>query len=53
MLDSIEGIGKIKKQKLLKKFKNINSIKLASIEDLMTVEGINEKIAITINNFFK
>ena len=53
VLDSIEGIGKIKKQKLLKEFKNINSIKLASIKELMTVEGINEKIAITINNFFK
>ena len=47
-LDHISGIGKIKKQRLIKKFKNIKNIKLASKEDLMTIQGINEKIAIKI-----
>ncbi|MAK16588.1 MAG: excinuclease ABC subunit C [Gammaproteobacteria bacterium] len=51
-LDSIEGIGKIKKLRLLKGFKNINSIKSASIEELMTIDGINEKIAKTIKDYF-
>ena len=49
-LDKIFGIGKVLKHKLLKKFKNIKNIKLASLEDLMTVEGINEKIAISIKS---
>ena len=44
-LDLIPGIGKILKSRLLIKFKNIKSISEASIEDLMTLNGINEKIA--------
>jgi len=44
-LDLIPGIGKVLKKKLLNKFKNIKSISEASIEDLMTINGINEKIA--------
>ncbi len=53
VLDNITGIGSIKKQRLLKKFKNIKNIKLASIHDLMTVDGINEKIATTIYKRFR
>ncbi len=49
-LDSIKGVGPILKQKLLKKFKNITKIKSASVDDLMTVNGINEKIAKLIIN---
>tara|TARA_X000000950_G_scaffold288894_1_gene408151 strand:+ start:2302 stop:4083 length:1782 start_codon:yes stop_codon:yes gene_type:complete len=52
-LDLIKGIGKIKKQRLLKEFKNINSIKIASIRELMTINGINEKIALNIKKKFK
>ena len=44
-LDLIPGIGQVLKRRLLNKFKNIKSISEASIEDLMTVNGINEKIA--------
>jgi excinuclease ABC subunit C len=44
-LDSIKGVGAILKRRLLKKFKSIKNIKLASLSDLMTVDGINEKIA--------
>ena len=47
-LDSVEGIGKVLKQRLLKSFKNVRKIKLSSKEDLMTVKGINEKIATEI-----
>ncbi len=47
-LDSIDGIGKIKKQRLIIKFKNLNNICEASIEELMTVNGINEKMATKI-----
>ena len=44
-LDSIPGIGGVIKSRLLKKFKSIKNIKHASKEELMTVDGINERIA--------
>ena len=44
-LDSIDGIGAILKKRLLKNYKSIKNIKSADIKDLMTVKGINEKIA--------
>ena len=44
-LDKIKGIGMILKARLIKRFKNIKNIKSASLEDLMTVQGINERIA--------
>jgi excinuclease ABC subunit C len=52
-LDNINGIGKVLKLRLLKKYKNISKIKLAAIDDLMTVDGINEKIAKIIKNELK
>ena len=52
-LDNIEGIGKVKKQRLIKKFKSIKSIKSASKQDLMLVEGINEKIVMKIKENLK
>jgi len=44
-LDSIKGIGAVLKTRLLKKFKTIKNIRMANLADLMTVDGINEKIA--------
>jgi excinuclease ABC subunit C len=44
-LDKIEGIGEILKKRLLLDFKSLKNIKSAKIEDLMTVKGINVKIA--------
>ena len=44
-LDYIAGIGEVLKSRLLKKFKSIKKIKHASKEELMTVDGINERIA--------
>ena len=52
-LDKIEGIGKVKKQRLIKQFKSIKNIKLASRTDLMLVEGINEKIVMKIKENLK
>ncbi len=52
-LDSIEGIGKVKKQRLIKKFKSVKNIKSASKKDLMLVEGINEKIVMKIKENLK
>ena len=44
-LDNIHGVGDILKKRLVAKFKNVKNIKIASEDDLMTVDGINEKIA--------
>ena len=44
-LDRIEGIGKAKKIKLLKEFGTVQNIKNLSIEELMKVPGISEKLA--------
>ena len=47
-LDEIKGIGKAKKQLLLKKFGSIENMKKASIEELMKVKGITEDLAKSI-----
>tara|TARA_X000000950_G_scaffold286658_1_gene396234 strand:- start:2806 stop:4581 length:1776 start_codon:yes stop_codon:yes gene_type:complete len=50
-LDNIHGVGEIVKKRLLTRFKNIKNIRSASISELVTVKGINEKIAkMLINN---
>ena len=52
-LDEINGIGPVTKINLLKKYKNIKNIKTAKLHELMTIKGINEKIAkeiISYNN---
>ena len=48
----IPGIGKIKRNKLLKHFKSIDAIKNANIESLMSVEKITKKDADNIFKFF-
>ena len=52
-LDDINGIGKAKKQALLKKFGSIEQIKKASIEELMEVKGITEELAKQIEEVLK
>ena len=44
-LDKVDGVGDVLKKRLMSKFKNIQSIKSAEIKELVTVKGINEKIA--------
>jgi excinuclease ABC subunit C len=45
VLDSVKGLGKIKKTALLNEFKDVGGIALATKEQLMQVEGIGEKQA--------
>ena len=49
-LDTVEGIGEKRKQALLKKFKSVEKIRAAAIEELCEVDGITEKIAKNIKN---
>ena len=44
-LDEINGIGDVIKKRLLSKYKSIKMIKTVNIDDLMTVKGINARIA--------
>ena len=52
-LDSVPGVGPKKKKALIRKFGSPKGVKLASIEELMTVEGINAKIANVIHEHFE
>ena len=51
-LDDIAGIGKKRKVNLLKEFKTIDNIKKASIEELAKIEGINQKTAENVYNYY-
>ena len=49
ILDNIEGIGEKRKKELLKKYRSINKIKEASIEELSDI--LTEKVAINLKEF--
>ena len=51
-LDGIEGLGKSRKELLLKKFVNLENIKNASIDDLIE-SGMPKNVALNIFNHFK
>ena len=44
-LDEVKGIGKAKKQALLKEFGSVEKIKKATIEELININGITQTIA--------
>ena len=49
-LDNIKGIGKVKKQELLKKFGSVENIKKAPEEELKKVKGITDSIIKQLKN---
>ena len=52
LLDQIDGIGKQRKRSLLNHFGSARSIESASLEDLKSVEGIEESMAKKIYDYF-
>ena len=50
VLDTIPGIGKKRKQILLKHFKSIKKIRTATVEELSAVPGISRKSAEAVSN---
>ena len=51
-LNSVKGIGKIKRLLLLKKFGSLDAIRRATLIELQTVQGITEKLAQKIMSTF-
>ena len=52
LLDQIEGIGSIRKRALLNHFGSARSVESASLDEIKSVEGVEEKVAKKIYNFF-
>lgn len=53
VLDHVEGIGPKRRQELWKKFKTLEAMKQASVEELAAVEGMNYPAAQTLYDFFR
>ena len=52
ILDDINGVGPARRKALMQHFKEIDKIKNATIEELQAVDGITEKVAGEIYDFF-
>ncbi len=52
LLDQIDGIGAIRKRALLNHFGSARSVESASLDEIKSVEGVEEKVAKKIYNFF-
>ena len=52
LLDQIQGIGRQRKRALLNHFGSARAVESASLDDLKTVEGIEDSIAKKIYNYF-
>ena len=51
-LDDIVGIGKKRKVALLKEFGSVDNIKNASVDELSKIEGMNQKTAENVYNYY-
>ena len=52
MLDQIDGVGSIRKRSLLNHFGSARAVESASFDEIKSVEGVEEKVAKKIYNFF-
>jgi excinuclease ABC subunit C len=52
LLDQISGIGAIRKRALLNHFGSARAVESASFDEIKSVEGVEEKVAKKIYNFF-
>ncbi len=53
VLDHIEGIGPKRRKALYKHFGNLDAMRVAELEELETVEGMNKKAALAVYEFFR
>ena len=52
LLDQIEGIGSIRKRSLLNHFGSARAVESASLDEIKSVDGVEDKVAKKIYNFF-
>ena len=52
LLDQIEGVGGIRKRALLNHFGSARAVESASLDEIKSVDGIEEKVAKKIYNYF-
>ena len=52
LLDQIDGIGSTRKRALLNHFGSARAVESASLDEIKSVEGVEEKVAKKIYNFF-
>ena len=52
LLDQIDGIGMIRKRALLNHFGSARAVESASLDEIKSVDGVEEKVAKKIYNFF-
>ena len=52
LLDQIDGIGSIRKRALLNHFGSARAVESASLDEIQSVEGVEEKVAKKIYNYF-
>ena len=52
LLDQINGIGSMRKRALLNYFGSARSVEAASLDEIKSVQGIEEKVATKIYDFF-
>ena len=52
LLDQIEGIGSVRKRALLNHFGSARAVESASLDEIKSVEGVEDKVAKKIYNFF-
>ncbi len=52
LLDQIDGIGSVRKRAILNHFGSARAVESASLDEIKSVEGVEEKVAKKIYNFF-
>jgi len=52
LLDQISGIGSIRKRAILNHFGSARAVESASLDEIKSIEGVEEKVAKKIYNFF-
>lgn len=52
ILDDIDGIGEKRRKALLRRFKSVENIKEATLEELASTESMNQRAAQTVYRFF-
>ena len=52
LLDQIEGIGLVRKRALLNHFGSARAVESASLDEIKSVDGVEDKVAKKIYNFF-